>query len=174
MRKLPLAAALSLAALCFPVSAQDNQFGNITVVWDSDLSSGRLITLAIEKQKIIGKFDWLKKKGPFFASLALPEGDYTIHLPGDVASIRTPVVNKSITFLQVAQYKTEKGDIGIQMTTWAGAPNQAVEEAIKSLTQSGDIGALEPIKLKQIGSSFYFNTEPPWEIPPRPPKPPKP
>lgn len=113
MRKLPLASALFLAALHFPVAAQDNELGNLTVVWGSDLASGRLITLTDEKHGVITKFDWLKKKGPFFASLVLASHQYTIHLPGDEEAVRLPVANNTTTFLQIARYQTEKGDIGI-------------------------------------------------------------
>jgi hypothetical protein len=170
MRKLSLASALFLAAVHFPVAAQDDRLGSITVVWGSDLSSGRLITLANEKQEIIKKFDWSKRKDPFFANIVLPEHEYTIHLPGRGESVQLPVVNNDTTFLQVDQYKTDNGEIGIQIRTWAGTPNNAVQEAVKALKESGDTAALEPIKLESIGYSFYFNTAPPWTIPPRPPK----
>jgi hypothetical protein len=176
MRKLPLASALFLAAIHFPVAAQDDRLGSITVVWGSDLSSGRLITLANEKQEIIKKFDWSNKKYPFVANIVLPEHEYTIYLPGRGASVQLPVINNQTTFLQVDQYKADKGELGIQITGWVGTPNKAVQEAVSTLKESGDGAALEPIKLESSGYLIYFNTVPPWTIPPRPnpPQPPKP
>jgi hypothetical protein len=172
MRKLPLlASTLFLAVIHFPVAAQDNDTGSLSVFWSSDLSVGRIITLSGDKEKIIKSFDWSGKKVPFFTTLVLPEHEYIIHLPGPIASVRLQTVKNAETFLQVAKYLTKNGDTGIQITSWVGAPNEAAQEAINSL-KAGDPKSLEPTKLEPVGYSFYFNTEPPWDIPPRPPKPP--
>jgi hypothetical protein len=138
------------------------------------LSAGRTVTLSSDKEKILKSFDWSGKKVPFFTTLILPEHEYIIHLPGPVASVRLQTVKNAETFLQVAKYSTKSGDIGIQITSWVGSPNEAAQEAINSLTKAGYTEPLEPIKPESAGYSFYFNTDPPWDIPPRPPKPPKP
>jgi hypothetical protein len=53
MRKLSLALALFLAAICFPVAAQDDRPGSIAAVWGSNLSSERVITLGNEKREVL-------------------------------------------------------------------------------------------------------------------------
>jgi hypothetical protein len=169
VRKLLLASALLLAAICFPVAAQDDRIGSLAVYWGPELSKGRLITLADDSGKIVEKFDWSKKNTPFFTTVALPAHDYTIHLPGPIGSVQLQTTKNTTTFLQVDQHKTDNGDVGIQITSWAGTPNEAIRAAIENLKESGE--SLEPVKLAPVGYSLSFNTEPPWPIPPRPPKP---
>ncbi len=147
MRKLLLASARLLAAIHFPVAAQDDGIGSLAVYWGSDLSKERLITIADDKGPIV-RFDWSMKSSPFFTTLALPAHDYTIHLPGPIGSVQLQTTKNTTTFLQVDQYTTDKGDVGVQITSWVGTPNEKILDAIRNLKESGE--SPEPVKLAPL------------------------
>jgi hypothetical protein len=127
-----------------------------------------------EYNKEINSFKWHEGL-PLLKSFSVDSGEYRIKIPGPVSSITITANDKGQTFLQVAPYDGMKGEQGVQITVWLGAPNAAIEKAISEFKKLGVDSDFEPTPLRDVGKVLYFNTEPPWPGPfgptPNPPKP---
>jgi hypothetical protein len=123
--------------------------------------------------KLLRAFKWYAGL-PFYKDLILPTDTYKIIIPGPISSITLSTDEKIPTFFQVKKYSGERGEQGVQITSWRGQPSVAIETAISDFKKVGAEEYLQPTQFGHVGNVLLIGTEPPWPGPFGPDPEPKP
>jgi hypothetical protein len=127
--------------------------------------------------KLLDKFKWTKGL-PTYVEFFLPAKRYNIDIPGPIKSIEVETSSDVQTFVQYVPITTERGEHGVQITSWRGEPNSTIAKAILELKDAKAGPALVKWDPESNGKTIFFSTDPPWpnpfEKPNPPPNPPPP
>ena len=148
-------------------AAQTNTDQAKLLVYLQNADPGGIWTVSDAKQRQLDEVEWTADSG-LIRMYSLEPGTYKINIPGPIKTLEIDTQANNETFLEIASYSPDDGDIGIRVTSWTGKPSTDINNAINNLKEAGLEKFLTPTRLEPADNALYFSYKLPPGVKPPP------
>src|ERR1700722_15074944 len=129
---------------------------NLVFLVDKALSNTKF-TFKDAKGQAVDAKEWYKEGVDFYRNFIVEPREYQVYFPGPIRSVTLNTTPGQSTYLRIAPFRSNDGIIGVQITSWTGAPDKSVIDTLEYLKSHGFEADVLPTKLGLTGDVIRFS-----------------